>query len=236
MLNAYIQSHQSCSAAPCPNPVDIVNGMVTFIGNSVGDTATYTCNPGFDLNGISTTTCTLVDENTAEFSPPPPICRREYIAGKSINSQTSLHHPLYFFCHCTSPYLRIDTPVVCLFSTLMNPYSILLYCHIFTCKSAYIHLLQQSKNRMTSSLIMHFVQLFFCTLVATLGVFDKFALFMNFAAYYCYKSRANSLRARVRVMYRLKECAQQLYLPLYHLLLLIPSYDCQRNSIEPHCS
>ena len=73
-----IGSHYSCSAALCPDPADIVNGMVTFTGNSVGDTATYTCNAGFELIGSVTTTCTLVDVNSAGFSPAPPVCRREY--------------------------------------------------------------------------------------------------------------------------------------------------------------
>ena len=67
-----------CSAALCPDPVDIVNGMVTFTGNSVGDTASYTCNSDFELIGGATTTCTLVDVNTAVFTPDPPVCRREY--------------------------------------------------------------------------------------------------------------------------------------------------------------
>ena len=40
-----------CSAALCPDPVDIEHGMVTFLGNSVGDTATYTCDFGFELDG-----------------------------------------------------------------------------------------------------------------------------------------------------------------------------------------
>ena len=71
-------SHYSCSAALCPDPADIVNGMVTFTGNLVGDTATYTCNAGFELIGSATTTCTLVDVNTAAFSPAPPVCSREY--------------------------------------------------------------------------------------------------------------------------------------------------------------
>ena len=63
-------------AALCSNPVDIGNGMVTFTGNSIGDTATYSCNAGFELDG-GATTCTAVDENSAEFSPQPPVCRRE---------------------------------------------------------------------------------------------------------------------------------------------------------------
>ena len=69
--------HHSCSAALCADPAGSVNGMVTFIGNSVGDTATYTCNAGFELVGTATTTCTQVDVNSAVFSPEPPVCRRE---------------------------------------------------------------------------------------------------------------------------------------------------------------
>ena len=57
-----------------------MNGMVTFTGNLVGDTATYTCNMGFELIGDSTTTCTAAaDGNSATFpAVPPPECRREY--------------------------------------------------------------------------------------------------------------------------------------------------------------
>ena len=69
--------NESCSAALCPDPAANVNGMVTFTGNSVGDTATYTCDPGFELIGSETTTCTQVDVNTASFTP---VCRREYTA------------------------------------------------------------------------------------------------------------------------------------------------------------
>ena len=64
--------------ALCPDPATIINGMVTFTGNSVGDTATYTCNTGFELVGSATTTCGQVDVNSAVFSPTPPVCRREY--------------------------------------------------------------------------------------------------------------------------------------------------------------
>ena len=69
---------ESCSAALCPDPDGILNGMRTFTGNSVGDTATYICNSNFELIGDATTTCTLVDDNSAAFpSVPPPVCRRE---------------------------------------------------------------------------------------------------------------------------------------------------------------
>ena len=70
---------ESFSAALCPDPDGIDNGMRTFTGNSVGDTATYTCNSGFELIGDPVTTCTAaMDGNSVTFpSVPPPECRRE---------------------------------------------------------------------------------------------------------------------------------------------------------------
>ena len=54
-----------------------MNGMVTVTGNSVSDTATYTCNSGFELIGDSTEACTAAaNGNSATFSAPE--CRREY--------------------------------------------------------------------------------------------------------------------------------------------------------------
>ena len=70
--------HHSCSVALCPDPADIVNGMVAFTGNSVGDTATYTCNSGFELIGIASVACTQLEVSSAAFSPAAPVCRREY--------------------------------------------------------------------------------------------------------------------------------------------------------------
>ena len=65
----------SCSEILCPDPVGIANGMVTFTGNSVGDTATYTCNSGFTLNGDAITECTEAeDSSSAEFQPAAPSC------------------------------------------------------------------------------------------------------------------------------------------------------------------
>ena len=71
-------THNYYFAALCPDPADIINGMVMFTGNSVGDTATYTCNSGFELIGNASTTCTQVDINIATFSPAAPVCRCEY--------------------------------------------------------------------------------------------------------------------------------------------------------------
>ena len=55
-----------------------MNGTVTFTGNSVGDTAAYTCNSGFELIGNASLTCTQVEVSSAAFSPAAPVCRREY--------------------------------------------------------------------------------------------------------------------------------------------------------------
>ena len=68
----------SYSTALCPDPDDIVNGMVTVTGNFVGDTATYSCNSDFVLNGDGTATCTQMDADLPAFSPSPPVCIREY--------------------------------------------------------------------------------------------------------------------------------------------------------------
>ena len=62
----------------CPDPADFVNGTVAFTGNSVGDTATYICNSGFELIGNVTATCTQVDMNSAAFLPATPVCKGEY--------------------------------------------------------------------------------------------------------------------------------------------------------------
>ena len=82
LLSVHQLNHldESFSAALCPDPAAIVNGMRTFTGNSVGDTATYTCNPGFELIGSETTTCTRVTVNSASFTPDPPECSGEYTA------------------------------------------------------------------------------------------------------------------------------------------------------------
>ena len=67
--------------ALCDFPADPTNGNVatTGDGDSVGDVATYTCNRGFELIGDDMATCTQIDANNAEYSPPiAPTCSREY--------------------------------------------------------------------------------------------------------------------------------------------------------------
>ena len=66
------------SPALCDNPPVINHGTFTITGNSVGDTVTYTCDPGFELIGDAVITCTQETIYNATFSPDPPVCRREY--------------------------------------------------------------------------------------------------------------------------------------------------------------
>ena len=83
----------SCSTALCPDPAHIVNGMVTFTGNSVGDTATYTCNLDFELIGNASVMCTQVDVNSAAFSPAAPVCTRECCV--NITNRCLCYHAHY---------------------------------------------------------------------------------------------------------------------------------------------
>ena len=48
---------------------------MTVGGNNIGDTATYTCDPGFDLVGDGTATCTDAGDGTASFQPDAPTCQ-----------------------------------------------------------------------------------------------------------------------------------------------------------------
>ena len=85
------------SAALCPDPDDIDNGMVTFTGSSIGDTATYSCDLDFVLIGGATTTCTLVDANSAAFQPAPPSCGCEYINSFSRTKAVIYYNYPYFY-------------------------------------------------------------------------------------------------------------------------------------------
>ena len=61
--------------ATCPSLSNPTNGMVAAEGNCEGDTATYTCNSGFELDGAAILTC----QSNGMWDNPPPMCR----AGKN---------------------------------------------------------------------------------------------------------------------------------------------------------
>ena len=58
--------------------MDPVNGMVMMTGNSIGDTATYSCNQGYELVGAEILTCQSIG---AQWSDSPPECK---IIGKNV--------------------------------------------------------------------------------------------------------------------------------------------------------
>lgn len=64
------------------NPAD---GAVSLEGNSVGDTAVYTCNPGFELIGVAVLIC----QADGTWDNLPPDCiefgkNKMYIHGNSV--------------------------------------------------------------------------------------------------------------------------------------------------------
>ena len=77
----------SFSKALCPDLSTPANGMVTVMGTSVGDTASYTCNDGYELIGSMSVTCT----SDGTWSDEPPMCRRKqftlhkyFIPGRAV--------------------------------------------------------------------------------------------------------------------------------------------------------
>ena len=57
-------------AIQCDALSDPDNGAVSVTGTGVGDTATYTCDDGYELVGSSTRTC----QPNGEWSGSPPTC------------------------------------------------------------------------------------------------------------------------------------------------------------------
>ena len=57
-------------AIQCPALSDPENGAVSITGTGVGDTATYTCNSGYELSGSDTRTC----QSNGEWSGSAPTC------------------------------------------------------------------------------------------------------------------------------------------------------------------
>ncbi len=56
----------------CPALTNPTNGLVSVDSNTVGSTATYTCDTGYDVNGATTVTCGADGSWSA-----PPTCDGE---------------------------------------------------------------------------------------------------------------------------------------------------------------
>ena len=60
-------------AVSCGPLDDPENGQVTVSGSDVFSIATYTCNQGFGLVGVSSRIC----ETSGVWSDSPPVCERK---------------------------------------------------------------------------------------------------------------------------------------------------------------
>ena len=66
----------SLTAVDCGSLTDPANGQVDHTaGTSLGQTATYSCDTGYDLVGDSTRTC----QATGEWSQSAPTCQGTYV-------------------------------------------------------------------------------------------------------------------------------------------------------------
>ena len=63
-----------CVAIQCPNLRNPSNGQVTLSGNRLGSVATYSCNSGFSLEGVSRRTCQM----DGRWSDSEPSCVGEF--------------------------------------------------------------------------------------------------------------------------------------------------------------
>ena len=63
----------SSTLARCPILIDPANGRVSVTGNSPGDMAVYTCDPDYDLVGVSVRQC----GSNGEWSGEAPMCIRK---------------------------------------------------------------------------------------------------------------------------------------------------------------
>ena len=77
-LNIKCSVLRSIHAAECDDLHDPLFGNVSLSGNSIGDVATYVCDPGFELVGQPTRTCEQLNPQTADWSGEEPVCRRMY--------------------------------------------------------------------------------------------------------------------------------------------------------------
>ena len=71
----------------CPTLGNPTNGVVDLSGTSVGDTATYTCDNGYELVGTPVLNC----QNDGTWDNSPPLCQS--VGGKieNLNSMITCH-------------------------------------------------------------------------------------------------------------------------------------------------
>ena len=83
----------------CPELSDPENGRVELNGTSVGDTATFTCNEGYELDGAQVLTC----QEGGNWDNPLPMCKP--LAGKKLfllrsnSAKTNTDHVAHLLEH-----------------------------------------------------------------------------------------------------------------------------------------
>ncbi|XP_078678345.1 uncharacterized protein LOC144914402, partial [Branchiostoma floridae x Branchiostoma belcheri] len=71
----YIGDGVVCNAVPCPTLTEPVNGALSPTGpHYYLNVVTFTCNPGYKLNGATTITCQASSNNNLVWSSPIPTC------------------------------------------------------------------------------------------------------------------------------------------------------------------
>ena len=65
----------------CPTLVPPADGNLVLSGNTFGETANYTCNTGFILEGDPTLTC----GGDGQWIGSPPVCNRKYLSKMYIS-------------------------------------------------------------------------------------------------------------------------------------------------------
>ena len=66
----------------CPELVDPQNGLITITVTTPGSTVSYSCRPGYVLDGPATRTCS----DDGSWTGPDPLCNRMYIYMVHITS------------------------------------------------------------------------------------------------------------------------------------------------------
>ena len=99
----------SIRAAECDNLSDPPFGDVSLSGNSIGDVATYVCEPGFELVGQPTRTCEQLNPQTTDWSGEEPVCRRMYAF--SLTHKLILIYVLFRYVDIMSTYQLFCSPI-----------------------------------------------------------------------------------------------------------------------------
>ena len=91
------------TAIMCPELPAIDNGMVSWTGLSPGDIATYTCDPGFILVGVSTRNC----GSDGTWSGEEPTCERKLLSPLHIYGCTNIRQ-LYIPRYNVISYINLQ--------------------------------------------------------------------------------------------------------------------------------